>query len=79
MRGAGQPACVMEGAQCVAEGLVADAQGGAQRAMRGRAVVAQEGEDAFGQRRRSGRAAEDLQVSAAGAGVCGVLGCLQTQ
>ena len=74
MSDAGQPACGLQGAEGVAEGLLAD-QCGAQ----GGAAVAQEGEDAFGQRRRPGQATEDLQVSAVRAEVCGVLGCSQMQ
>ena len=52
MRGARQTAVGVQGAQSVAERLVAHAQGGAQGAVRRGAIVVQDGEDAFGQWRR---------------------------
>ena len=69
MCGAGQTACGFQSAQGVAEGLVADAQGGAEGAMRRGAIVAQSGEDAISQRRRltrGDRAGAHLKMSACG-------------
>ena len=58
MSSARQTALGLEGTQSIAEGLVAHAQCGAQGAMGRGAIVVQNGEEAFGQRRltRGGRA-----------------------